>query len=524
MRKYNYGFDNKRGMNMQSNNTPLLTAHLFVSRKDSWDGFEEMLKKLNESGITVKLYEPDDALLDIDPKSPRVYVSVGESDKQFATLYALPYYERKRWLHYKSATDIKPAYLFYCWLKRTDSLPENKIIPNTNFSSDTPLVSVFTAAYKSKEKIQRPYRSLLKQTYSNWEWVIVDDSGDEDATYNQDLLPLDDPRVRRYRQDHRNGYIGATKRYAAGLCTGEILVEVDHDDELTDDCLEKIVHTFQQHPECGFAYGDCADSYVGSNNSHWYGWDCGFGYDIYYRVWVHQMNRWQNVLRNTAINGTTIRHLVGLPNHPRAWTKECYHLLGGHREELLVADDYDMLVRSFLCTKYVCIPDLLYIQYRNENGDNSTFTRNRQIQILVKQLNSYYGKRIYTRLKELGLPGFVSYSRVWERTADDPALKSAHIINEDLSRVSMLFPIPYSCPTVTHDQLFNTIQKGIESNFKDMEVVIVGRIPGEIEAFASIAPMGAIRWWPMEKSDSLETCIRYAKFCSSCTEKVIILP
>ena len=174
----------------------------------------------------------------------------------------LPFHERKRWLHFNTPEDIQPYKLFYCWLKFTDPLPENRTIPSTRFSSDTPLVSVFTASYKSKDKIQRPYRSLLNQTYSNWEWVIVDDSGDEDETYNKFLLPLDDPRVRRYRQDSRNGYIGAIKRYAAGLCTGEILVEVDHDDELTPDCLEKIVRAFQQNPECGFAFGDCSEVYV----------------------------------------------------------------------------------------------------------------------------------------------------------------------------------------------------------------------------------------------------------------------
>ena len=262
---------------MSSNDTPLLIIHLFFSMKNVLNGFEEMLKRLDEAGITMKLYKPDDALLDINPKNPRVYVSLGEKEEEFTTLYNLPYHERKRWLHYKSPAEIQPAHLFYCWLKLTDPIPENKIIQDIKFSSDTPLVSVFTAAYKSKEKIQRPYHSLLNQTYTNWEWVIVDDSGDEDATYTQDLLPLEDTRVRRYRQDSRNGYIGAIKRYAAGLCTGEILVEVDHDDELTSNCLEKIVHTFQRHPECGFVYGDCTEVYVGSNQENWYGWDCGFG-------------------------------------------------------------------------------------------------------------------------------------------------------------------------------------------------------------------------------------------------------
>ena len=378
---------------MTTKDTPLLTVHLFVSKENSWDDLEEMLLRLTKSGVTVEQYKSDESLKDISTKDPRVYVSLGPEWMEFSTLVALPFHEKKLWLHFSTPAEIQPNHLFYCFLKYTDPMPENKIVPTAQFSSDTPLVSVFTASYKSKDKIQRPFRSLLNQTYSNWEWVIVDDSGDEDETYNEYLLPLDDSRVRRYRQDSRNGYIGAIKRYAAGLCTGEILVEVDHDDDLTPDCLEKIVHAFQQHPECGFAFGDCSEVYVGSNDAQWYGWDSGFGYGVYYRVWVHDMKRWQNVNKTIAINGITISHLVGLPNHPRAWTRDCYHLIGGHREELLVADDYDMLVRTFLSTKYVEIPDLLYIQYRNENGDNSTFLRNRQIQILVRELYSYYDSK-----------------------------------------------------------------------------------------------------------------------------------
>lgn len=510
---------------MQSNNTPLLTTHLFVSSGISTVKLSELKTRLAESLITVYVYGPDDPLLDNNPKKPRIYVSLGAEWKEFRALNALPIHERSRWLHFSSPDDLKPFNLFYCWLKHTDPLSENRIIPTARFTSDTPLVSVFTASYKSKEKIQRPYHSLLNQTYQNWEWVIVDDSGDEDETYSQFLLPLDDPRVRRYRQDARNGYIGAIKRYAAGLCTGEILIEVDHDDELTPDCLEKIVHAFQQHPECGFVYADCTEVYEGSKNAHWYGWDCGYGYSIHYRVWLHQMDRWQNVQKQTTISGNTIRHLVGLPNHPRAWTRDCYHLIGGHREELLAADDYDMLVRTFLCTKFVAVPDLLYIQYRNENGDNSTFHRNKQIQILVREIMSYYHTRIYERVKELGLPGLLPYSRIWETSIDHPARRSAHIINEDLTRVSVLFPIPYSCPELEeHTQLFITLQKGIETNFQEFEVVIVGRIPEEIETFAAKAPTGSIRWWPMELNDSLEICIQYAEYCASCAEKVVVMP
>ena len=86
----------------------------------------------------------------------------------------------------------------------------------------------------------------------------------------------------------------------------------------------------------------------------------------------------------------------------------------------------------------------------------------------------------------------------------------------------MIFPIPFSVPQVRFNMLFETFQKGLDTNFKDMEILVVGRIPEEIETFAAKAPMGAIKWWPMEKNDSLETCIKYAKLCSSCKEKIIV--
>ncbi|MCA1065837.1 glycosyltransferase [Rossellomorea sp. AcN35-11] len=509
---------------MSANGIPLLTAYLFISAKSKEVDVGSVLLRLTESRIVVKVFEPDEAIPEVHPKHPRVYVTLGPDWKEFDTMNGLSRMERRRWLHYSSPDDIEPQKLFYCWLMRTDPFPETKPIPSSRFTTDLPLVSVFTAAYRSGEKIKRPYRSLLNQTYPNWEWVIIDDSGDKDETYLRDLQTMKDPRVRCYRQDSRSGYIGAVKRYAASLCTGEILVEVDHDDELTPDCLQKIVDALTENPQCGFAYGDCSEVYEDSKQAHWYGWDSGFGYSVYYRVWVPSLKRWQNVNKHTAINGSTIRHLVGLPNHPRAWTRECYHLIGGHREELMVADDYDMLIRTFLATTFVAVPDLLYIQYRNGEGNNSTFIRNQQIQILVKQLRHYYHERMYQKVREKELPEEVPYQRIWNRHEGDKGKETAHVIHEKKSHVSILFPIPYSCKVYDTSQLIKTLQKGVDTHFRDLEVVVIGRIPPEVETYAPLAPMGSIRWWPMEPEDSLETCIRYGKYCASCHEKIVVLP
>ncbi|MNC40683.1 hypothetical protein D3C75_894080 [compost metagenome] len=127
------------------------------------------------------------------------------------------------------------------------------------------------------------------------------------------------------------------------------------------------------------------------------------------------------------------------------------------------------------------------------------------------------------RLIELDLPEKIPYNRIWETSVNDPARKSAHVIHEDSSRYSILFPIPYSCPE-EHIQLMKTLQRAVENNFRNTEIVVVGRIPEEVEIYASKAPTGAIRWWPMQQKDSLETCIQYAKYIASCKEKVVVLP
>lgn len=52
--------------------------------------------------------------------------------------------------------------------------------------------------------------------------------------------------------------------------------------------------------------------------------------------------------------------------------------------------------------------------------------------------------------KRTGYTQQLSYSRVWETPTDDPERKSAHIIHVDLSRISILFPNPHSCPEIDH--------------------------------------------------------------------------
>ncbi len=239
------------------------------------------------------------------------------------------------------------------------------------------------------------------QTYTNWEWVIVDDSDDDGKTFKLlSGIAKRDHRVQVFKPGEHSGVIGKVKNWACRLAKGDILVELDHDDELTDYALDHVVKGFAQFPEAGFLYTDCAEIYP-DRTSHAYrdGW--AFGYGSYTDVEYHGRLYKSGSAGN--INAKTIRHIVSTPNHIRAWRRSFYESIGGHNKELHVADDYEILVRTFLKTRMVRVPRLCYLQYI---GNTAQQERNRDIHRHVRSIRVHYDRMIHERLLELGCEDF----------------------------------------------------------------------------------------------------------------------
>ena len=113
-----------------------------------------------------------------------------------------------------------------------------------------PRVSVFSPSHQTRY-LDDCLRSLLAQTYEDWEWIVVLNHG---ARWRP---PVDDPRLRLVVQDDLAG-VGAAKRHACSLALGEFLVELDHDDELRSDALTLVVEAFDAHPEVGLVFSNFA--------------------------------------------------------------------------------------------------------------------------------------------------------------------------------------------------------------------------------------------------------------------------
>ena len=109
-----------------------------------------------------------------------------------------------------------------------------------------PRVTVFTPSHRPRF-LDDCYRSLVDQTWTDWEWVVALNGG---ARWRP---PCDDVRVRLIVADELSG-VGAVKQLACSVALGEYLVELDHDDLLAADALEdlleqRVLGTGGHHPE-----------------------------------------------------------------------------------------------------------------------------------------------------------------------------------------------------------------------------------------------------------------------------------
>lgn len=102
-------------------------------------------------------------------------------------------------------------------------------------------ITVFTPTYNRAYIIGKLYRSLQRQRYTEFEWLVVDDGSTDEteqlfARWKQEGNPFP---IRYYRQE--NG--GKCRAINHGLtkARGELFFNVDSDDYLTDDALEKII-------------------------------------------------------------------------------------------------------------------------------------------------------------------------------------------------------------------------------------------------------------------------------------------
>jgi glycosyltransferase involved in cell wall biosynthesis len=350
-----------------------------------------------DCSLEVKYIKNDENVNEIISSfKPDAILTIGTSDAEYKNLFTNTYDIRKKWLHLDKIDEYTGQYAYNCAM--------NQLLNQDN----TKLISYFTSTYNTGVRLYETYQSLVNQTYKDWEWVLVDDSNDAGKTLSIiKNIASQDHRVKVYSFEEKSGnIIGEAKYRAATLCRGFILAELDHDDLLTQKCTEYLVNASQKFPDAGFFYTDSAEI-----NQYWksqtYEKPFALWYGEYRKVNYNGYN-W-DVATQPNINPKTIRHIVGVPNHVRAWRRDVYFQIGGHNRDLSIADDYELIIRTFLHTKMVKIAELGYIQFIHDSGEaqNSHDIARADIQRRVKTIMYHYNDRIAKRFEELGIEDYV---------------------------------------------------------------------------------------------------------------------
>src|SRR4028119_270042 len=113
-----------------------------------------------------------------------------------------------------------------------------------------PTISVIVSAYNAEQTILETITSVLNQTFSNFELLVIND-GSTDRTLEL-LSTVKDPRLKIF--SYPNGGVSVARNRGITQASGEFIAVLDADDLWTVDKLELQLAALQEHPEAGLAY------------------------------------------------------------------------------------------------------------------------------------------------------------------------------------------------------------------------------------------------------------------------------
>lgn len=100
------------------------------------------------------------------------------------------------------------------------------------------LVSIITPVYNAEAVIEKTIDSVLKQTYQNWELILVDDCAKDNSAYLIRRKALDEPRIKYHKLEQNSGAAVARNK-GLEIAMGQYVAFLDADDCWLEDKLQR---------------------------------------------------------------------------------------------------------------------------------------------------------------------------------------------------------------------------------------------------------------------------------------------
>jgi glycosyltransferase involved in cell wall biosynthesis len=207
----------------------------------------------------------------------------------------------------------------------------------------TSLVSVIIPAYNRGKFINRAINSVLFQTYSNLEVIVVDDGSSDDTIAKIRVLQKNDPRVKVFRHQHNRG-AQAARNTGIRLAQANFIAFLDSDNEWLPYKLERQMPLFSSgEKDLGVVYSG-------------FRWDYADGRKSINSLPRYRGDIYRDALRNWIADTSTL--IV---------RKEILYKAGLCNEGIRAYQEWDLCIRLARFTKFEFISEPLSIYHCHDD-------------------------------------------------------------------------------------------------------------------------------------------------------------
>lgn len=214
-------------------------------------------------------------------------------------------------------------------------------------------ISIFTPTHDSRF-LTELHTNIMRQDYPLWEWIVLCNGGAK--------FECNDARVKVIEDCSGIERVGYLKFAACKHCSGDILLEVDHDDLLLPGALREVAAAFGD-PSVDFVYSNTVNHDMNLNQPMV--WSSEYG-------WSTRPYEFMGMKCLESISADPLPQSLSriwfAPNHLRAWRASFYWRVGGHNPSMELCDDHDLICRTYLHGRMLHINKPLYF-YRVHGGN-----------------------------------------------------------------------------------------------------------------------------------------------------------
>jgi glycosyltransferase involved in cell wall biosynthesis len=225
---------------------------------------------------------------------------------------------------------------------------------NCNFISHHPLVSVIVPAYNAAKYLAQNIESVLRQTYRNFELLVVDDGSTDDTA---EVVARYGDRVIYFRKPNGGG--ASARNYGIARSRGEFIAPLDADDYWLPGKLERTMAVFEK-TAADVVFTAC--TYVDDDGRRLF--------DYFPRFRKHHLYN-DLLLRNFIPNGTVLMR------------RKIVESIGGYDERIFIPNDWDLWLRLAEVCRIEYLPEPLTCYRRAASSISLDVERQHREQLMV---------------------------------------------------------------------------------------------------------------------------------------------